>query len=92
MMGYPILPTWIFTEEEPTIFRRAGIAPAGIPNPDLKWETTTQFNIGADIEFFEERVSLSVDYYHNVTKDLLFNRPISMTSGFSFHHNQHRRT
>jgi TonB-dependent starch-binding outer membrane protein SusC len=62
---------------------RAGIAPAGMPNPDLKWETTTQFNIGADIEFFNERIALSFDYYHNKTKDLLFNRPISMTSGFS---------
>lgn len=61
----------------------AGIAPAGIPNPDLKWETTRQFNIGADIEFFKERIALSFDYYYNVTSDLLFNRPISMTSGFS---------
>lgn len=62
---------------------RAGIAPAGIPNPDLKWETTTQFNIGADMEFFDERIALSLDYYHNVTRDLLFDRPISMTSGFT---------
>jgi TonB-dependent starch-binding outer membrane protein SusC len=63
---------------------KAGIAPAGIPNPDLKWETTTQFNIGTDIGLLEERLSLSVDYYHNVTKDLLFDRPVSMTSGFSY--------
>jgi TonB-dependent starch-binding outer membrane protein SusC len=62
---------------------RAGIAPAGIPNPDLKWETTTQFNFGADIELFKERIALSLDYYYNVTRDLLFNRPVSMTSGFS---------
>lgn len=62
---------------------RAGIAPAGIPNPDLKWETTTQFNVGADIEFLNERIALSFDYYHNKTRDLLFNRPVSMTSGFS---------
>lgn len=61
---------------------RAGIAPAGMPNEDLKWETTTQFNIGADIEFLKERIALSFDYYHNITKDLLFDRPISMTSGF----------
>ncbi len=61
----------------------AGIAPAGMPNPDLKWETTTQFNIGADIELLNERVSVSFDYYNNLTRDLLFNRPVSMTSGFS---------
>lgn len=63
---------------------QAGIAPSGIPNPDLKWETTTQFNIGADIELLKERFSIAVDYYHNITRDLLFDRPVSMTSGFSF--------
>ncbi|MBE0639330.1 MAG: TonB-dependent receptor [Bacteroidales bacterium] len=60
----------------------AGIAPAALPNPDLKWETTRQINIGADIELFKDRVALTLDYYHNKTSDLLFNRPISMTSGF----------
>ena len=62
---------------------QAGIAPSGIPNPDLKWETTTQFNIGADIELYNERIAIAFDYYHNVTRDLLFNRPVSMTSGFT---------
>jgi len=60
----------------------AGIAPAALPNPDLKWETTKQFNIGADIELFKERIAFTFDYYHNVTSDLLFSRPISMTSGY----------
>jgi TonB-dependent starch-binding outer membrane protein SusC len=63
--------------------QQAGIAPTGIPNPDLKWETTTQINVGADIEFFDERIALAFDYYHNVTTDLLFNRPVSFTSGFT---------
>ena len=62
---------------------QAGIAPSGIPNPDLRWETTTQFNIGADIELYNERIAIAFDYYHNVTRDLLFNRPVSMTSGFT---------
>lgn len=60
---------------------QAGIAPSQIPNPDLKWETTAQFNIGADIGFLDERVSIAFDYYRNHTKDLLFSRPVSMTSG-----------
>lgn len=63
--------------------QQAGIAPTGIPNPDLKWETTRQFNIGTDIEFFDERIALALDYYHNITSDLLFNRPVSFTSGFT---------
>ena len=63
--------------------QQAGIAPTGIPNPDLKWETTRQFNIGTDIEFYNERIALALDYYHNITSDLLFNRPVSFTSGFT---------
>jgi len=61
----------------------SGIAPTQLPNPDLKWETTNQFNIGLNIVLIDERLDLTVDYYNNHTKDLLFSRPISMTSGFS---------
>lgn len=60
----------------------AGIAPSQLPNPDLKWETTAQINAGLDLALLDERISLSLDYYHNRTRDLLFNRPVSMTSGF----------
>jgi len=60
-----------------------GIAPIQLENPDLKWETTAQFNIGIDVEMFEERIALSADYYNSQTRDLLLARPISLTSGFS---------
>ena len=60
----------------------AGIAPSQLPNPDLKWETTAQINAGLDLAVLDERISLAIDYYHNRTSDLLFNRPVSMTSGF----------
>jgi TonB-dependent starch-binding outer membrane protein SusC len=60
----------------------AGIAPSQLPNPNLKWETTAQVNVGLDLAVLDERVSLAIDYYHNRTKDLLFDRPISMTSGY----------
>ena len=61
----------------------AGIAPAQLPNPDLKWETTKQFNVGLNFAILDERVDLAVDYYNNQTEDLLISRPVSMTSGFS---------
>lgn len=61
---------------------QAGIAPSQIPNQDLKWETTAQFNIGVDMAVLADRISLAVDYYKNHTTDLLFNRPVSMTSGY----------
>jgi TonB-dependent starch-binding outer membrane protein SusC len=59
-----------------------GIAPAQLPNPDLTWEKTDQFNIGADVAFLDGRLGLSGDYYVKNTTDLLLNRPIPMTTGF----------
>ena len=40
-------------------------------NPDLKWETSYQTNVGVDFGFLEDRVTLSVDYYNIDTEDLL---------------------
>jgi TonB-linked SusC/RagA family outer membrane protein len=40
-------------------------------NPDLKWETSFQTNIGVDFGFFEDRITLSADYYNIDTEDLL---------------------
>ena len=60
-----------------------GLAPLRRPNPDLRWERTTQFNIGFDIAFFDTRVMVTTDYYNQRTTDLLLFRPIPNTSGFS---------
>ncbi|MDO6390275.1 TonB-dependent receptor [Pontibacter sp. BT731] len=62
---------------------RPGIAQTQIPNPDLKWEETRQFNVGADVGFLNNRVNLALDYYIKKTDDLLFNRPIPTQTGFS---------
>lgn len=62
---------------------QAGIAPSQLPNPDLKWETTRQRNIGFDVGLWADRLEVSFDYYNNHTTDLLFSRPVSMTSGYS---------
>jgi TonB-linked SusC/RagA family outer membrane protein len=48
-----------------------GAAPNALANPDLTWETSEQTDIGADMAFFNNRLSLSVDYYKKTTKDLL---------------------
>jgi TonB-linked SusC/RagA family outer membrane protein len=60
-----------------------GITPVQIPNPNIKWETTAQFNIGADMAFLKSRILFSFDYYNAKTTDLLFYRPISATSGYT---------
>ncbi|MCC7244541.1 MAG: SusC/RagA family TonB-linked outer membrane protein, partial [Saprospiraceae bacterium] len=60
-----------------------GIYPSNIPNPDLKWETTAQLNLGLDLGLWDNRLNLSVDVYDKQTKDLLLSRPLPTSSGFS---------
>ncbi len=61
----------------------SGIAPTQLPNPDLKWETTSQTGLGVDFAVFDNRISLTADVYFNKTKDLLLARPLPPTTGFS---------
>jgi len=48
-----------------------GAAPTSLANPNLTWETSEQFDAGADLAFFNNRLNLTVDYYKKTTKDLL---------------------
>ncbi|HYD52938.1 MAG TPA: SusC/RagA family TonB-linked outer membrane protein, partial [Gemmatimonadaceae bacterium] len=52
-------------------------------NPNLKWETTTQYNAGVDFGFFNGRASGTFDWYHKNTYDLLQNITLSGNTGFS---------
>lgn len=54
---------------------------AQLPNPDLKWETIEQANIGLDFGFFENRLRGSLDVYQKTTKDLYQTKPISAING-----------
>ena len=45
----------------------------GLPNPNLKWETSEQVDAGLDARFLNNRLTLTVDYFNKQTKDLLFN-------------------
>lgn len=56
----------------------SGYQPNQNPNPNLRWETTTQFNIGLDYSLFTNRVFGSVEYYRKNTKDLLYTYPVSV--------------
>ena len=60
-----------------------GLAPAAIANPDLKWESTTQYNGGIDFGIFKNRISFSVDYFLKQTKDMLLLSPVSAQTGYS---------
>jgi TonB-linked SusC/RagA family outer membrane protein len=61
----------------------SGIAPGGIPNPDLRWERSLQANLGLDISFLNDKFGLVVDVYDKVTKDMLFVKPVPYSSGYS---------
>lgn len=63
--------------------RHVSIAPSQLANPDVKWETTEQFNIGLDFGLWEDRITGTMDYFVNNTYDLLLNLPIPRTSGFN---------
>ena len=60
-----------------------GYALASIGNPDLKWETTAQTNLGFDLGFFKDRISLTVDLYDKKTSDLLMNADLPYTTGYA---------
>ena len=53
-----------------------------LANSDLKWEKTAQFDIGFDIGFFQNRITLDASYYNKKTTDLLLNSPVPHTTGF----------
>ncbi len=59
-----------------------GIDPSQLANPDLRWETTSQLNLGTDFAVFDNRLSFTADYYIKKTDDLLVGRPIPRTTGF----------
>ncbi|HZH63617.1 MAG TPA: SusC/RagA family TonB-linked outer membrane protein [Flavisolibacter sp.] len=54
-------------------FGQGSIALANVANPDLKWESTKQINVGIDFSLFRGKVFGAVDYFHKNTTDLLFN-------------------
>ncbi len=55
---------------------------AGPGNPDLKWETTDQYDAGLDLGFLKNRVTFHADAYYKRTHDLLQNITIPPTTGF----------
>jgi TonB-linked SusC/RagA family outer membrane protein len=63
-----------------TLFNANGLL-GGIGNPDLRWETVSQFNVGVDYELFESRLRGSVDVYAKKTEDLFQSSLVSGTNG-----------
>lgn len=60
-----------------------GLADARLENPDLKWETTTMYNVGLDVSILKNRLNLTTDYFYNQTEDLLLYVAIPSSLGFN---------
>lgn len=60
-----------------------GYVPNRIGNPDIKWETTKQVDVGVDMEVFGGRLGLTADVYYKKTDDLLLQVRLPLSSGFN---------
>lgn len=60
-----------------------GFEPNVMPNKNLKWETTSQLNLGLDFGFLKNRINGSIDIYNQSTRRLLMDRQIPATNGFT---------
>lgn len=60
-----------------------GMIPSQPENPNLSWEKNKTWNVGVDFGFFGNRLSGSVEYYNRLTDDMLLNKRVPETSGFT---------
>ena len=60
-----------------------GFRPGRLPNPNLRWERTGQLDVGLEFTMLNNRLSGSVDYYRADTRDLIMDRQLPPTSGYS---------
>ena len=60
-----------------------GARQGSLANPDLKWETTAQYDLGVEIGLFQSRLIAEVDFYYKKTEDLLLNAEVPFFTGFT---------
>lgn len=70
---------YTFSDEEGVL--TPGVYPSRLANPDVKWETSEQTDIGFDARLAGGRVSASVDWYNKTTKDWLVPAPVLASAG-----------
>ncbi len=61
----------------------AGYSSCTIGNPKLGWERTRQVDAGLDLEMLDSRISVTADWYHKKTEDLIVSRPVAGNSGYT---------
>ena len=73
--------SWLFGTNDPN-GKVVRARPNGIANPDLGWERSEDYDIGIDLGLFNDRVSITADYYYQKTTDLLLNVPLPNQAGY----------
>lgn len=63
--------------------RVSGVGLGRLGNPDLRWEKTTQTDVGLEVGLFNNRILLEADVYYRKTTDMLLNAPVPRTSGYA---------
>ncbi len=63
--------------------REIGIGISRLANPNLRWEKTTQIDIGAELGLFQNKVMFEIDLYRKITDDMLLSAPVPSSSGYS---------
>lgn len=58
---------------------------ATLGNEDLKWEEVNQWDLGLDLGFFNNRLTVTYDYYNRQTRDMLYRGSLPLTSGMSYY-------
>ena len=79
--GIPVVTSNLNAVFGPTEALTFGASPFELANPEVKWETTRQTNIGADMAFFGGRLEATVDYYNRLTEGILVRVPIPLFVG-----------
>ncbi|MBN8837121.1 MAG: TonB-dependent receptor [Sphingobacteriia bacterium] len=62
---------------------QVGFYPANIANPNLKWESTSSFDVGVDLGLLQGRITFVADYYYKKTSNLLLQASIPSSSGYT---------
>lgn len=75
--GLPVSNTYSFANNYVS-----SIVPLTIGNPDLKWETTDQYDAGLDFSVLNNRINIVADVYRKITKDLLLNATLPASTGY----------
>ncbi|MDR1369171.1 MAG: SusC/RagA family TonB-linked outer membrane protein [Dysgonamonadaceae bacterium] len=74
---------FVYIDSKGTLYETSQLYVSRMANADLKWETTTSFNVGWDYGFLNQRINGSIDAYYSKTTDVLVDRTLPDFLGFS---------